>query len=108
MHLLVTFKALDTCDSSLGAPPRHGTLDSMLQEALGPDGVVASGSYADLPGSFFMVDVGSTEELAEILGWDLLDNCHIEISRVTVLEKVAAHFEHWYSTQQPSPASRDV
>lgn len=108
MQLIVTFKALDTYDNSRGVPPRQSAVGSMLQEALGGGRIVAGGCFADLPGGFFVVEVESADELAETLGQDLLDGCHVEINRVTALEKVAAHFDQWYQTQQPSPASRDA
>lgn len=106
MYLLVTFKAFDTFDDSWGAPPRHGTVESMLQQAMGPNSVIAGGTFADSAGGFFMVEVESAERLAQVLGRDFLDNCHVEINRATATEKVVAHLEHWYRTQQPGATSR--
>ncbi len=63
-------------------------MGEQLQYMLGTGQIVASGTFADTRGGFFLVDVDEEEDFLGLLGTAILDNFAIEPHPIVPFERV--------------------
>lgn len=93
LRLLVTFEVFDTLIREEDVSRARQAYAAQLQKTLASGKVLASGSFADARGGFFLVDVDAAEDLHELLGHVIIDNCHVETHPVAPFEKVFEMFK---------------
>jgi hypothetical protein len=92
MEVFVKFEAYDTLIDREQIMHTRQVGGQQLQQLLESGKVRASGFFADARGAFFVLDVGSSEELFEMLA-PLTDFVRIETHPVVSAEKVTEFFE---------------
>ncbi|MEI7827263.1 MAG: hypothetical protein WCI87_05665 [Euryarchaeota archaeon] len=87
MRFLITIKLFETVTGAEIVRVQQ-EMGEQLQYMLGTGQVVASGTFADTRGGFFLVDVDEEEDFLGLLGTAILDNFAIESHPIVPFETV--------------------
>jgi hypothetical protein len=87
MRFLIAITLFDTTTSAEIVRVQQ-EMAEQLQYMLRTGKVVANGSFTDVRGGFFVVDVDDEEDFLDLLGTAILDNFHVERHPVVLFERV--------------------
>jgi hypothetical protein len=87
MRFLIVIKLFDTVTGADIVRVQQ-EMSEQLQHMLGTGRVVASGTFADTRGGFFVVDVDEEEDFFDLLGTAILDNFTVETHPIVPFERV--------------------
>jgi len=92
MQFLVTFEVFESITSDQDVKRVRDRVGKQGQEISKSGKVKASGIFADARGGFFLVDVGSSDELHNLLGAAMLDQCHVKARPIVSFETLEKFF----------------
>ncbi len=95
MKFLVTWKLFETITQEQAKPLRAGFGQGMEQMFDSPK-IKDVGGFADARGLYMILDdVNSADEIAEILGPEILDNGYVESHPIVSVERMGELFMQW-------------
>lgn len=95
MKFLVSWKVFETVTQEQAKLMRAG-LEQGLPQMLESPKIKDAGFFTDARGGYLVLDgVDSAEELLEILGPEILDNCYVEAHPITSPERAGELFGQW-------------
>jgi hypothetical protein len=95
MKFLVTWKVFETITQAQFSPQRVNVPQGVQQMLESPK-VKDAGFFTDARGAYLVLDgVTSADEILELLGPEILDNCYVESHPIASAERVGELFGQW-------------
>ncbi|HYX29393.1 MAG TPA: hypothetical protein VE863_12585 [Pyrinomonadaceae bacterium] len=94
MQIFVGFEAFDTIISD-AVPGLRQEAGELIQRIMGSGKVTASGIFVDQRGGFLVIEVGSAEELMDLISPTMVDNFHVTTHPLVSMEKLGEFFQKW-------------
>lgn len=74
--------------------------ERIVDRVLGSRSLVASGTYADAPGGFLVIEADSSENLSSLLVLDGADNFYITVDNLLPFERLVEHLGLWKDAEE--------
>lgn len=95
MKFLVTWEVFEGLTQADLRDIRHN-FGPGFQKLAGSPQVTDAGVFADARAGYFIMDIERPEQMTELLGPEILDNCHVESHPFYSIDAISRLFEQWH------------